>query len=638
MSRALFTAVSGLRNHQIWLDVIGNNISNANTVGYKASTVVFDDILGQTISSGVAPTTSKGGVNPVQIGLGMTIGSISQNFLQGSIQTTNRNTDMAIQGEGFFVLANGSDRTYSRAGSFTLDANGKIVDTATGFKVQGANGDITISLGAQSTAVPTTAATFKGNLDFSETEGSTFVSTFNVIDTVGANHTLTITFTKNFSEGAGRWDWAVTKAAGDSMIANLTSATGAVFFNGTGAVIPSATQDLTFQPSVTAGTDTVNANAYLGIDNAGDIAITGPLGGPAAIRTTVVADDPLSTTGKTTSAIAVAAAINSSTAATGVHAAATESLVAYTGGAFGANVTLDGTAGRTLVINGASILGAVTGTATQRRDALVTLINGQTTATGVVATASGTGFTLSASDGRNIAIQTDATVGAATANTNFFGFATGLAAATVVARGGVALTANGTITSTVVPADAATIGGEGTATAAAASQAVTLNFATGAGVTTPQAITLDFGTATNLTPLTGMAAPSTVTLASQDGVASGTLQNFAIGLDGTITAFFTNGRTSTIDTVQLAAFANAAGLVKIGANQFREGAASGGAVVGNPSTGGRGTVLSGSLEMSNVDLAAEFSSMIIAERGFQANARTIATSNSMLEELVNLKR
>jgi len=157
MSRALFTAVSGLRNHQIWLDVIGNNIANANTVGYKSSTVVFNDILGQTLSSGVAPTNARGGVNPVQVGLGMTIGSISQNFLQGSIQTTNRNTDMAIQGDGFFVLANGSDRTYARAGSFTLDAAGKLVDTSTGFKVQGANGDITIAMGAQSAAVPTTA-------------------------------------------------------------------------------------------------------------------------------------------------------------------------------------------------------------------------------------------------------------------------------------------------------------------------------------------------------------------------------------------------------------------------------------------------------------------------------------------------
>jgi flagellar hook protein FlgE len=410
MSRALFTAVSGLRNHQVWLDVIGNNIANANTVGYKSSTVVFDDILGQTISSGVAPTTNKGGVNPVQVGLGMTIGSISQNFLQGSIQTTNRNTDMAIQGDGFFVLANGSDRTYSRAGSFTLDANGKMVDTATGFKVQGANGDITVSLGSQSTATATTNATFKGNLDFSAAEASTFVATFSALDSVGSTHTMTITFTKNFTAAAGRWDWAVTKAASDTAISSLTTATGNIVFNGTGAV------------------------------------------------------------------------------------------------------------------------------------------------------------------------------------------------------------------------------------SSGSSQAIGLVYAAGAGVTTPQAITLDFGTAASKTPLTGVASPSTVTLASQNGVASGTLQNFAVGLDGTITAFFTNGRTSTIDTVQLASFANSAGLVKIGTNQYREAAASGAAVVGNPSTGGRGTVVAGSLEMSNVDLAAEFSSMIIAERGFQANARTISTANSMLEELVNLKR
>jgi len=200
------------------------------------------------------------------------------------------------------------------------------------------------------------------------------------------------------------------------------------------------------------------------------------------------------------------------------------------------------------------------------------------------------------------------------------------------------MTAAGTITSTVVPADAATIGGEGVATATAASQAIGLVYTAGAGVTSPQSVTLDFGTATSTTPLTGVASPSTVTLAQQDGVASGTLQNFAVGLDGTITAFFTNGRTETIDTIQLASFANSAGLVKIGTNLYREAAASGAAVVGNPSTGGRGTLVAGSLEMSNVDLAQEFSSMIIAERGFQANARTIATANSMLEELVNLKR
>jgi flagellar hook protein FlgE len=410
MSRALFTAVSGLRNHQVWLDVIGNNIANANTTGYKSSSVVFNDILGQTITTGVAPTATKGGVNPIQVGLGMTFGSITPNFLQGSIQTTNRNTDMAIQGDGFFVLADGADRVYTRAGAFTLDANGNLVDSGTGFKVQGANGNITVNTGTQSVATATTKAFFKGNLDFSQPDGATFVATFNVLDSVGSSHTLTVTFTKNFAAAAGQWDWAVTKAASDTAVSSLTTASGSVTFGATGAI---------------------------------------------------------------------------------------------------------------------------------------------------------------------------------------------------------------------------TSGG---------SKNIGLVFAAGAGVTSPQTVTLDFGTAANTNPTTGVASPSTVTLSSQDGVQSGTLQSFAIGLDGAITAFFSNGKSSTVDTVQLANFANPAGLIKVGANQFRESATSGNAATGNPGTGGRGTIVAGALEQSNVDLAQEFSSMIIAERGFQANARTITTANQMLEELVNLKR
>src|SRR5262249_22935704 len=153
---------------------------NANTTGYKSSSVVFNDILGQTITTGVAPTSSKGGVNPIQIGLGMTFGSVTPNFLQGSIQTTNRTTDMAIQGDGLFVIDNGSDLGYTRAGAFSLDANGNLVDSATGFKVQGANGNITVSQGTQSVATATTKAQFKGNLDFSVADGTAYVATFNV--------------------------------------------------------------------------------------------------------------------------------------------------------------------------------------------------------------------------------------------------------------------------------------------------------------------------------------------------------------------------------------------------------------------------------------------------------------------------
>jgi flagellar hook protein FlgE len=638
MSRALFTAVSGLRNHQVWLDVIGNNIANANTTGYKSSSVVFNDILGQTITTGVAPTTTKGGVNPIQVGLGMTFGSIAPNFLQGSIQTTNRNTDMAIQGDGFFVLANGADRTFTRAGAFSLDANGNLVDSATGFKVQGANGNIAISAGTQSVATATTKALFKGNLDFSQADGATFVSTFNVLDSVGSAHTLSVTFTKNFASVAGEWDWAVTPSATDTAVANLTTAVGSVFFNANGNTVASAVQNLTFQPDVTTGTDTANANKYLGIDTGADLLITGPGGGPTAIANTAAGDDTVSTTGNATSAIAVAKKINASTATTKVAARATATRISYAAGTFATDITLDGTAGKKLVINGASITGAVAGTATQRRDALVALINVQQATTGVVASASGAGFTLTAADGRNVAVQTDATVGVGSANATYFGFGVGLAAATVVARGGVTLTAAGTITSSIAAGDAGTLAGVGASAAVAASQAVTVNYATGAGVTSPQAVTLDFGTASNTNPVTGVASPSTVTLSSQDGVPSGTLQSFAIGLDGAITAFFSNGKSTTVDTVQVASFTNAAGLIKIGANQYRESATSGTAAVGNPGTGGRGTLVAGALEQSNVDLAQEFSSMIIAERGFQANARTISTANQMLEELVNLKR
>src|SRR6266542_5380539 len=144
---SLLTGVSGLRNHQVWLDIIGDNIANTNTPGFKTSTAVFSDILNETVSTGVAPTGETGGTNPIQIGRGMTLGSVSPNFQQGSIQTTNRATDVAIQGEGFFVLGNGDDRVFGRTGAFTLDANGNLVDGATGFKIQGASGDVQITLG-----------------------------------------------------------------------------------------------------------------------------------------------------------------------------------------------------------------------------------------------------------------------------------------------------------------------------------------------------------------------------------------------------------------------------------------------------------------------------------------------------------
>ena len=166
--------------------------------------------------------------------------------------------------------------------------------------------------------------------------------------------------------------------------------------------------------------------------------------------------------------------------------------------------------------------------------------------------------------------------------------------------------------------------------------ALTVNYAAAAGATTPQSVTLDFGSASNTTPMTGYAGESTATLASQDGIASGTLQSFTIGSDGSVTGFYSNGMNQVLDTLRLAGFANPGGLLKAGANLYKETGNSGTPSLGNPGAGGRGTIASGNLEMSNVDLAQEFTNLIIAQRGFQADTRVITASDEVLRELVNI--
>lgn len=140
MMRSLFSAVSGLKSHQTMMDTIGNNIANVNTTGFKASQVTFSTMLSQTMKGSSAPTTTpvaQGGSNAAQIGLGSQIGAITKNMSQGSSQNTGVWSNMMIQGDGFFVLNNAGQTVYSRAGNFTTDSNGYLVDSATGAYVQG---------------------------------------------------------------------------------------------------------------------------------------------------------------------------------------------------------------------------------------------------------------------------------------------------------------------------------------------------------------------------------------------------------------------------------------------------------------------------------------------------------------------
>jgi flagellar hook protein FlgE len=145
MLRSLFTGISGLRAHQQMLDVTSNNISNVNTAGFKSSSTVFGDTLSQTISGAGAPAGANGGTNPMQVGLGVQLAGTSVNFGQGSNQYTGRTSDLLINGDGFFVLSNAGQQTFSRAGSFSLDSAGHLVTPDGAIVQSAAGGDLDLS-------------------------------------------------------------------------------------------------------------------------------------------------------------------------------------------------------------------------------------------------------------------------------------------------------------------------------------------------------------------------------------------------------------------------------------------------------------------------------------------------------------
>lgn len=415
MMRSLFSGVSGLRNHQLKMDVIGNNISNVNTIGFKASRVTFEEAFAQLVQGASRPPGSSdetsGGVNPVQVGLGSNIGSIDLLFTQGNLEATGVTTDLAIQGNSFFTVSDGSRRSYTRSGNFQLDANGRLVASTNGWVVQGrlaVNGvltdaitDIKLPFGQKSAAAASTQISMAGNLDAEASIGASRETTISVYDAMGATEEMSIKFTK---ATASTWTYSITVSGG--------------------TVVSGGSGTLTF-------------------DNQGRL--TTP------IVTTPFVFDPVS--------------------------------------------------------------------------------------------------------------------GAADVS-----------------------------------------------------------------------IALDFGKEDTIGGLSQFAASSTAVVKEQDGYTMGDLERFSIDQTGTVTGAFTNGVTLTLGQLVLADFNNPAGLIRTGDNMFTVSSNSGAPVLGFAGEGSQSTITSGALEMSNVDLAQEFTQMITAQRGFQSNARVITTADEMLAELVQLKR
>ncbi|MCX7929371.1 MAG: flagellar hook protein FlgE [Chlorobi bacterium] len=222
--RSLTSGVSSLRAHQQRMDVISNNIANVNTIGFKASEAMFAEQLAQTMAPAMAPATTFGGRNPVQIGLGVHIGAIRSNFAQGSLRTTNRPLDVALNGEGFFIYRlNGVDY-YSRAGALSLDRDGNIVDSTTGAIVQGYNivrdtdgrplkdrtginvlsrqlSGLRIDPGVRSAPRQTENVVLSGNVSATLNDGEAVNASVTLYDNVGNTHVLQLTLTKTATAG-----------------------------------------------------------------------------------------------------------------------------------------------------------------------------------------------------------------------------------------------------------------------------------------------------------------------------------------------------------------------------------------------------------------------------------------------------
>ena len=168
MMRSLFSAVTGLKNHQTRMDVIGNNVANVNTTGYKRNMVNFTTILSQTLRGAAEPTAASGGTNPMQVGLGMSIGSIEKIMTEGSSQMTGVATHAKISGPGWFMLskdgADTSNVVYSRAGVFIVDSMGRLVDSATGYFVLQSDGTSIIEIDPEDYSLPTVKLAANGDV------------------------------------------------------------------------------------------------------------------------------------------------------------------------------------------------------------------------------------------------------------------------------------------------------------------------------------------------------------------------------------------------------------------------------------------------------------------------------------------
>ncbi len=614
-------ALSGLKASSAELNIIGNNIANTGTTGFKKSRPEFTDIY----------AASSRGTTSIAIGTGVRLASVTQQFTQGTVSFSDNNLDLAINGGGFFILDDNGNQVFSRAGEFQVDRNGQIVN-ASGQVLQGFQSDS------------------QGNIN--GTLGGITLNTANLSPNPTSNTSATLNL--NASDTSPTGTWVGTSAFGGTPPAatSYNDATSTTVFDSlgnshilTGYFIKtdtSNTWNVRFQvdgldvSTNNAKANTISTNAgilttagTLSVIHAGELTINGSAVNAAAI-------DGLSSTDSSASGVAIAAAINGSAIA-GVTATVNPTEVnlgQFTSGTINAGE---------FVINGTNIISAA-----PTQSALLTAINTPATvaATGVTAAADASNnIILTAADGRNIQLQTDGSSTTAT----FGGFSMTAGVLNQVQRSAVTITSTAPIVvAGNAPGDAGLLANtylapwtmafnnDGTFNAAG-SDSISLDWSpldsngNPNGSNTPQTISVDLSNATQF------GSDFAVQAIAQNGYTTGRLNQLDVDTGGIIFGRYSNGQSLALGQVVLAGFANEQGLQPLGDTTWGETFSSGQAIVSPAGTASLGLLQSGAREDSNTQLTESLVALIVSQRNFQANAQTISTADKTTQTIINLR-
>lgn len=554
MGIALTAAVSGLRAHDQAIDIVGNNLANLSTHGFKTKRILFRDLIYRdSLSSAKSADENSGGTNPGQVGTGVQSSIVDANLSQGGLEATGAQFDFAIEGEGYFVVSDGSRTLYTRVGAFSLDDTGTLVDPATGYRVQrfGIEGEpidglpgfqapgtdsIKVPFGATIPGNSTSRVSIGGNLPANASPPvAQLLTSLNPFTTGGATATASTTLSSIDANTANY-------ISGDSLELSGTD------FDGTFVSTTLSVDSTTTIGDLVSAIDSLFPGATATFDSQGRLNVTADQAGKTDLNLAIV--DASTNTGQTEWS--------------------TNGPIIQVGGQEGATVE-----------NSLEIFDP----------------QGAAHAVGVT-------FQKTSVNEWDMTISMDTSEGTLIDNK----------------VEGIVFNDDGSIREI-----------RGTGVGDTNIEVQFTNFAV------PQTITFDFGVSGLRDGLSHLAVEGTIDV-DQDGFGSGTLTSISISPTGLLQADSSNGRKFPLAQIAIARFRNPKGLQQIGGNYSVASPSSGEVQIGPGQNGGRGVIRGGHLENSNVDMALQFTKLIVAQRGFSANARTITVADQLLQELTSLIR